>query len=272
MSSLLIPCEPLQVLPSLAKAIGLNEAIFLQQLHYWLQRSNNEHDGRVWVYNTYDEWQAQFPFWSLDTMQRIAKKLVKSGLLVVHQFNKQNWDRRNWYSIDYEKLATVEAEHGLLSESRKLRSSIPADCGSLESRKLRSSYKDQETTKKPSLSPLSTKRGYKPPEPDVTIAPPFNGKEFLSALSQYESVKKEIKSPLTPTSREALYCKLAKFDEETATIALAEAAAGGYKGVFPEKVNGKSRENGKHSIEPDRPVWMACKKKMLPDGTWVDDK
>lgn len=172
MSSLLIDCQPLQVLPSLAKAIGLNEAIFLQQLHYWLGRSKHEHDGRVWVYNTYEEWQAQFPFWSLDTMQRIAKKLVKSGLLVVHQFNKQNWDRRNWYSIDYEKLGAVEFGKPLLAESRKLRSSIPAECGSLESRKLRSSYKDQETTTETTITPLPPKpkkRSYKPDQEPVFL-------------------------------------------------------------------------------------------------------
>lgn len=118
----------------------------------------------------------------------------------------------------------------------------------------------------------SLKKSYKPPADPVAIAPPFNSKAFLEALDRFERVKGEIRSPLTPTSREALYCKLARFDEETATIALAEAAAGGYKGVFPEKVNGNGKSNGKSSIEPDRPVWMACKKKMLPDGTWVDDK
>ena len=34
--SLLISEPPLQVLPSLAVKIGLNEAIVLQQIHYWL--------------------------------------------------------------------------------------------------------------------------------------------------------------------------------------------------------------------------------------------
>lgn len=36
MSKLLIDDYPIQVLPKLAKVIGLNEAIILQQLHYWL--------------------------------------------------------------------------------------------------------------------------------------------------------------------------------------------------------------------------------------------
>ena len=37
MSNLLINESPLQVLPTLATYIGLNEAIFLQQVHYWLR-------------------------------------------------------------------------------------------------------------------------------------------------------------------------------------------------------------------------------------------
>lgn len=240
MSSLLIQCEPLQVLPSLAKAIGLNEAIFLQQLHYWLQRSKHEHDGRVWVYNTFGEWQTQFPFWSLRTVNRIAASLVKRKLLLVHKFNEKDWDRKNWYSIDYEALSLIDSDHA------KLARCVVPDRHVLDHANMAQSYKDQEITTETTVKSVS-RRSHKPPEPEIVIDPPFHGKDFLSALTQYETVKKEIKSPLTPTSREALYCKLAKFDEETATLALTEAAASGYKGVFPDKVkngNGHSKGNG----------------------------
>jgi hypothetical protein len=117
-SRLLIPSEPLVILPQLAKAIGLNEAIFLQQLHYWLEKSKHEHDGRRWVYNTYNEWQAQFPFWSLKTLQRIAGTLVKRKLLIVHKFNDSNWDKTNWYSIDYEALSALDVDTDRLTSSR----------------------------------------------------------------------------------------------------------------------------------------------------------
>jgi len=119
-NKLLIDEEPLQVLPSLAKAIGLNDAIFLQQIHYWLRRSKHEHDGCKWIYNTYEQWQDQFPFWSLDTMQRIAKRLVEAGLIQVEQFDKK-WNKRNWYTINYDALADVAAHIEALPQSRKLR-------------------------------------------------------------------------------------------------------------------------------------------------------
>ena len=61
--SLLISEPPLIVLPSLARLVGLNEAIILQQVHYWLQRSSNIKDGHRWVYNSYPNWYKQMPVW-----------------------------------------------------------------------------------------------------------------------------------------------------------------------------------------------------------------
>jgi hypothetical protein len=77
---LLIPEPPLQVLPLLAVALGLNEAIFLQQLHYLLLHKGHQRDGRKWYYNTYPAWQTVFPFWSEPTIRRILKRLEHQAL------------------------------------------------------------------------------------------------------------------------------------------------------------------------------------------------
>ncbi|EDT3088997.1 replication protein RepO, partial [Salmonella enterica subsp. enterica serovar Newport] len=63
MSNLLINESPLQVLPTLACAIGLNEAVIVQQMHYWMKDSQHFYDGRRWIYNSVASWQKQFPFW-----------------------------------------------------------------------------------------------------------------------------------------------------------------------------------------------------------------
>ncbi|AKM19831.1 Replication initiation and membrane attachment [Geobacillus sp. 12AMOR1] len=104
MSKFLLDEKPLIILPSLAKEIGLNEAIILQQLHYWLQESQNIRDGYKWVYNTYEDWQKQFPFWSKNTIIRAIKSLEKKGLIVTGNYNKLAIDNTKWYRIDYEKL------------------------------------------------------------------------------------------------------------------------------------------------------------------------
>jgi DNA-binding PadR family transcriptional regulator len=106
---LLIDEPPLQVLPSLATAIGLNKAIVLQQLHYWLQTSSHQIEGKKWIYNTYEEWRKQFPFWSEKTIKRTFRELEKDGLIVTTtKFNKSKFDKTKWYTINYEKLAEIE--------------------------------------------------------------------------------------------------------------------------------------------------------------------
>ncbi|NNV07520.1 DnaD domain protein [Geobacillus sp. MMMUD3] len=107
MATLLLDDQPLVILPQLAVAIGLNESIVVQQLHYWLEKSENVHDGYKWVYNTYEDWQAQFPFWSESTIRRIITKLEKIGIIVAANFNRSKIDKTKWYRIDYDKLAEL---------------------------------------------------------------------------------------------------------------------------------------------------------------------
>ena len=97
MSKLLIPEPPLQILPQLACTIGLNEAIIVQQLHYWSLKAK---DG--WVYNTYEQWHEQFPFWSVITIKRTFLKLEQDGIVVSRQSKSTN--RKKFYRINYEKL------------------------------------------------------------------------------------------------------------------------------------------------------------------------
>ena len=122
---LLLNEEPLIVLPSLAANIGLQESIFLQQLHYWLNRSNHEKDGHKWVYNSYKEWQKQFPFWSEKTISRIVKKLEDSGLVICDNFNSLVIDKTKWYRICYEKLSEIEQQK--CTERQKGRSTGQSD-------------------------------------------------------------------------------------------------------------------------------------------------
>lgn len=93
MTELLISEPPLQVLPGLAAAIGLNEAIAAQQLHYWSRRSKDE----GWVHNTMEEWREQFPFWSQPTIERTWRSLRKQGLVEVEQ--RGGNDRTNHYRL-----------------------------------------------------------------------------------------------------------------------------------------------------------------------------
>ena len=110
MSKLLINEVPLMCLPSLAVKIGLNEALFIQQLHYWVDRSKNIIDGRQWVYNTMADWSKQFRFWSQKTLSRTISNLEKQKLVISGNYNQKGYDRTKWYTIDYLALEQLETE------------------------------------------------------------------------------------------------------------------------------------------------------------------
>ena len=112
MSKLLINEAPLLVLPSLAVRIGLNEAIILQQLHYWLDPRHNSNfiDNHFWVYNTYTQWQEQLPFLSERTIRRAFDALGKLDLILVRNFNSNPIDKTNWYTINYDQLEKYDLQ------------------------------------------------------------------------------------------------------------------------------------------------------------------
>lgn len=101
--------HPILIDKKLASVIGLNESIVLQQLNYWLHgKSAKQINGRLWIYNTYDNWQKDnFPFWSKSTVRRALDSCIKKGLIITGNFNKAGFDKTKWYSIDIEKLDKV---------------------------------------------------------------------------------------------------------------------------------------------------------------------
>lgn len=126
-SKLLISEYPLLILPTLAIIIGLNEAIILQQIHYWLENvarnqaqypereRQNYQDGRWWTYQSIPDWQrTAFPFWSQSTIKRAILHLEALGVLISRQLARDKRDRTNWYSINYERLNQLYNEHLLV--------------------------------------------------------------------------------------------------------------------------------------------------------------
>jgi len=114
MSKLLIDDHPIQVLPTLAVEIGLNEAIVLQQVHYWLEinrkANKNFKDGYYWTYNSVKKWrETNFPWWSHRTLQRIFESIEESKLLIVGNYNRAKYDKTKWYRIDYPLLKELES-------------------------------------------------------------------------------------------------------------------------------------------------------------------
>ncbi|HBB1606933.1 TPA: hypothetical protein J0548_005245, partial [Escherichia coli] len=123
--SLLFAERPLVINTQLAMKIGLNEAIVLQQLHYWLRDTNSgmECNGVRWIYNTTEQWLEQFPFWSESTLKRAFASLKTLGLLRCEKLNKSKRDMTNFYTINYESELL---DGGKVSESIRSKCAAPS--------------------------------------------------------------------------------------------------------------------------------------------------
>jgi len=107
---LLLDEYPLIVLPSLAKVAGINGAIVLQQLHYWLLKSNNIEEGFRWRYRTYEGWAEDLPWLTASGIRKVLKKLEKDGLIITANHNKRAADKTKWYRLNYDHTLLL-AEH-----------------------------------------------------------------------------------------------------------------------------------------------------------------
>lgn len=136
--SLLFKFRPLVINPELANRIGLNEAIVLQQLSYWITETNSgvEHSGARWIYNTYEQWYEQFPFWSVETVKRTFTSLVKIGVVKSEKLLRTQRDHTNFYTVDY--------SHPVLSDEVKLTSSNGSVATLAEQVKLTSSNRSKQ--------------------------------------------------------------------------------------------------------------------------------
>ena len=123
--SLLMPSRPIVINPDLAYSIGLNEAIALQQINYWLKETTSglERDGVRWIYNTNEQWLEQFPFWSESTLKRTFTRLKNLGVLKVEQLNKSQRDMTNYYTINYESELLDEVK---VTKSKSSKCTLPS--------------------------------------------------------------------------------------------------------------------------------------------------
>jgi len=83
------------------------QAMFIAQLHYWLQKDNvgvYKH-GWHWIYNAEWEWREQFPWLSEHTIGRIRRALERRGYVVSNDFNRNPLDRTKHSTLDYYLIA-----------------------------------------------------------------------------------------------------------------------------------------------------------------------
>lgn len=83
----------------LAQQYGLDEAIMLHNLAYWMRKNaldgRNIHDGQVWTFSSLEAFTEWFPFWSVKQIRRILASLEQQALIQKGNYNKRATDPDN---------------------------------------------------------------------------------------------------------------------------------------------------------------------------------
>jgi len=86
-----------------AKLYGVNCAIVLQNLWYWVQKNEKEgtnfHDGYYWIYNSKNDLVKMHPYMTSRQIEYILKKLIKAELIISGNYNAKAYDKTLWYTI-----------------------------------------------------------------------------------------------------------------------------------------------------------------------------
>lgn len=99
--------SPRIVPAELATEIGLLEAMFLQQVHYFASTDKDTiegEDGKVWVIKSLNDWSNIFPFISKRTLRRVIDRMVDRGLLKKDN-NRGDQNNPLSYRVAYNNLS-----------------------------------------------------------------------------------------------------------------------------------------------------------------------
>lgn len=100
-------------IPLLAEAFGLREALFIQQIHYWVtHKENAPHDykssflgGYFWWYATFEDLAEEYPFLGHPNhIRRMVKGLCDKGAIVKIKPHVSKGDHTSWYRLNHEVI------------------------------------------------------------------------------------------------------------------------------------------------------------------------
>lgn len=119
----------------IAKLYGVNEAIFIQNLYWWIEKNRQSEinyytvklhnkTGEIitvsdyWTYNSMRAFQDVFPFWTERQIRTIVDNCRRKGLIITSNLNKRKYDKTMWYTLtDNVKKAYENSQTQLTEKS-----------------------------------------------------------------------------------------------------------------------------------------------------------
>ena len=240
---------------------GINGAIMLNHLHYWVKKNAdnemNYHDGYFWTYNSIAAYKKQFPFWSEKTIYRILRELEVNGYVKTGNYNQSAYDRTKWYALTEKSLKLLKSTIGQEdknSQDNATETTLP-DCPN-EITQSDNSHLDNLSK--------STLNKNKHKERHINKHSANCSTELAEALAAFADHRKKLKKPMTDRAKELLLSNLSKMasTEQEQIAILNQSIVNGWQGVFPLK-----QKQGRQSAADmaDDVIRMMSERGMLDD-------
>jgi hypothetical protein len=206
----------------IAKEYGVNAAILLQNLGYWIMRNKanetNYFDGRYWTFNSRKAYRELFPYMSERQIDTAFKKLIDNGLVITGNYNKLKYDRTLWYALTqkgecilhFDGMEEVKVWNGEGQNVKPIPNVNSNDKPNVNSKKERKTSFDD------------------------AISAYTQNEELRTTIIDFIKMRKLIKAPMTDRALKGIFKELDKLghsDEEKIAI-LEQSIERSWRGVF----------------------------------------
>ena len=254
-----------------ALEVGVNGAIILNHLHYWVKKNAdnemNYHDGYFWTYNSIAAYKKQFPFWSERTIYRLLRELEADGYIKTGNYNQSAYDRTKWYALTEKSVKLLEPTIGQEYKNNQdnvtetTMTDCPKEIAQSDNVHLDKLYKS-------TLNKNKHKEKHKEKH-SVTCSP-----ELADALNAFAEHRKKLKKPMTDRAKELMLSKLSKMarTEQEQIAILNQSIVNGWQGIFPLGGERKHNQAKQSSADmADDVIRMMEERGMLNDTRGADE-
>jgi hypothetical protein len=207
--------------PEIAGRVGVNAAVIYQNVLFWCAHNaandKHIHEGLAWTYNSLEAFDQLFPYLTKNQIRTAIKKLESEGLLKRGNFNKAGYDRTTWY-------AAINPQFSAMCEKSQM------DVGKSTNGCVK------KHTPIPDINTDITadkNKNNKARKPDCVSE---------GVWSDFQSLRKAKKAPLTPTALERIESEAVKAGWSLED-ALSECSARGWQGFNAEWVKEARNDN-----------------------------
>lgn len=233
----------------LAKKYGVNSAIFIRNLYYWISKNacNGKHyyDGRYWAYNSIEAFAKNLDFWSEGQIRRIIDNLKKAGVLLVGNFNDHKYDRTVWYSLSDEifefygeNLPQTPEKSDMSKSTNGFAENDRCICRNQQMDLPKSANAFDENDR-----PIPKEIPNIIPKDNPPISPHEKDEDWKNAWEAFIEMRKKKKSPLTDRAKTLIFNKLKPYSKNEQVEMLNEAIIHNWLSVYPRDLPKGNKEN-----------------------------